>query len=187
MKLFHKWNDQSHGRSVSRQTSRATYQPTIMPDWWYDPARLVARSCTICVWHHRPCCDKICSYDHPRLLRSIARFVSDLSAIHIFIYCVEILNVIVYKIIYVTITWSIIVFESLNLRDNISSSRVGCILTKHRRYTHMIFPPSNTLKLLHSSKPLPSDDNWTRHFPGKPLHLGDFGCQETGCISARFC
>ena len=32
---------------------------------------------------HRPCCDQICAYDHPRLLRSIARFVGDLSAIHL--------------------------------------------------------------------------------------------------------
>ena len=40
---------QSHDRPVSRQTSRATCQPTIMRDWWYDPARLVARSCTTCL------------------------------------------------------------------------------------------------------------------------------------------
>ena len=41
---------QSHGRPVSRQTSRATCQPTVMRDWWCDPARLVARWRTTCLW-----------------------------------------------------------------------------------------------------------------------------------------
>ena len=36
----------SQGRPVSRQTSRATCQSTIMHDWWHDPAWLVARSNT---------------------------------------------------------------------------------------------------------------------------------------------
>ena len=33
---------------------------------------------------HWPCCDQICLYDRPLLLRSIVRSVSDLSAIHLF-------------------------------------------------------------------------------------------------------
>ena len=86
----------SQGRPVSRQTSRATCQSTIMHDWWHDPAWLVARSNTTSYdlysqvqsfeHDHRPCCDQICSYDHPRLLRSIARFVSDLSAISLILW-----------------------------------------------------------------------------------------------------
>ena len=35
--------------STNGTTSRATCQPTIMRDCWYDPARLVARSCTTCL------------------------------------------------------------------------------------------------------------------------------------------
>ena len=96
MKLSRKWHDQSHGRPVSRQTSRATCHPAIMRDWCYDPAQLVVRSCTTCLQPLVVCnrrsrvlnmiidlaATKIYSYDHPRLLRSIARFVSDLSPSH---------------------------------------------------------------------------------------------------------
>ena len=40
--MSHNWDDQSYGHPVSHQTSRVNCQSTIMRDWWYDPARLVA-------------------------------------------------------------------------------------------------------------------------------------------------
>ena len=55
LKLFYNWHDQSHGGPVSRQTKCATCEPTIMRDWWYDLARLVARSCTTYLRHLAIC------------------------------------------------------------------------------------------------------------------------------------
>ena len=71
-----------HARLIVR---RCTTGRTIM----YD---LSATSCDSESWdlsfehYYRLYCDQICSYDHPRLLRSITRFVSDLSAIRLILW-----------------------------------------------------------------------------------------------------
>ena len=97
--LLPKWQDQSHGRPVSHQTIRVTSQPTIMHEWWNDPARLVSRSCATCLrtitTYNRRCRVLNMTIDLAatkfartitHFFRSIARYVSDLSAIRLFLW-----------------------------------------------------------------------------------------------------
>ena len=64
--------------------SRPFSQPILV--YCYNCHLAVCDLCSSFEHDHRPCCDQICSFNHSRLLRSFAWFVSDLSAIRLILW-----------------------------------------------------------------------------------------------------